>query len=171
MLLIMHNALRNGKRLLHNSSHYALCMNTPNQRLKQAREAAGFAHAKDAAISMGIPVSTYLGHENGHRGFPASRAPQYARKFKVSAEWLLYGKGDVHAEDRFSLENVSAILAEVMQSRSRGWTAKDAGLLAEGLLYGHGLATSDPAIPATPETLKLAGRAAADRLRDRPPEA
>ena len=43
---------------------------------------------------MGVPVSTYIGHENGHRGFPAKRAPQYARKFKVSEEWLLYGKGD-----------------------------------------------------------------------------
>lgn len=91
---IMHNASEEVKRLLRYGSHYALCMNNPNQRLKRAREAAGFQTAKAAAESMGVPVSTYIGHENGHRGFPAARAPQYARKFKVSEEWLLYGKGE-----------------------------------------------------------------------------
>src|SRR5690606_10680712 len=91
---IMHIASQESKRLLHYGSHYAFCMSTPNQRLRQAREAAGFQTAKEAAEAMGIPVSTYIGHENGHRGFPAQRAPQYARKFKVSEEWLLYGKGE-----------------------------------------------------------------------------
>lgn len=69
-------------------------MVTSNERLKIAREKAGFLFAKEAAEAMGIPVSTYTQHENGRRGFPAKRAPQYARKFKVSEEWLLYGKGD-----------------------------------------------------------------------------
>ena len=95
---IMHNALQEGKRLLHYGSHYALCMNTPNQRLRRAREKAGFATAKDAALAMGVPVSTYIGHENGHRGFPAGRAPQYARRFRVTEEWLLYGKGEADLE-------------------------------------------------------------------------
>lgn len=69
-------------------------MNTPNQRLRKAREKAGFSTAKEAALAMGVPVSTYIGHENGHRGFPAARVPQYAKKFKVTEEWLLYGKGE-----------------------------------------------------------------------------
>ena len=89
----MHIASQECKRLLHYGPRYAFCMSSPNQRLKQAREAAGFATAKDAAEAMGMPVSTYIGHENGHRGFPAKTAPQYARKFKVSEEWLLFGKG------------------------------------------------------------------------------
>lgn len=89
----MHNASHDCKRLLRYDVDYAFCMNTPNQRLRQARENAGFSTAKEAAQSMGVPVSTYIGHENGHRGFPAQRAPQYARKFKVTEEWLLYGKG------------------------------------------------------------------------------
>lgn len=92
--VIMHNASQDCKRLLHYGSHYALCMNTSNQRLRKAREKAGFGTAKDAAIAMGIPVSTYLGHENGHRGIPRDRAPHYARKFKVTEEWLLFGKGE-----------------------------------------------------------------------------
>jgi hypothetical protein len=42
---------------------------------------------------MGFPVSTYLAHENGSRGYPASKAATYARKFKVPEVWLLYGTG------------------------------------------------------------------------------
>lgn len=96
-IAIMHNALQHCKRLLRYESDYAFCMNTANHRLRRARELAGYRTAVDAANSMGIPTSTYIGHENGHRGFPASRAPQYAKKFKVAEEWLLYGKGDGHA--------------------------------------------------------------------------
>lgn len=59
---------------------------------------------------------------------------------------------------------VSGVLAELLASGS--WTANDAPRLAEALLYGLGLATSDPAIPASEEMLKVAGRAAADRLHD-----
>ena len=42
---------------------------------------------------MGFPVSTYLAHENGSRGYPAPKASTYARKFKVPEVWLLYGTG------------------------------------------------------------------------------
>lgn len=73
-------------------------MSTPAERLRFARERAGFQSAKDAAASLGVPASTYIGHENGSRGIPRDRAPQYARKFKVTEEWLLYGKGEADAE-------------------------------------------------------------------------
>ena len=68
-------------------------MNTLGTRLRYARELAGYATAKDAAKVMGLPVSTYIGHENGSRGYPAKRATEYAYQFKVSEEWLLFGKG------------------------------------------------------------------------------
>lgn len=103
---IMHYALRDCKRLLHYSSAYHGGMDTPNSRLRRARENAGFDTAKEAAEAMGVPVSTYIGHENGHRGFPAKRAPQYARKFKVSEEWLLFGKGAEDASDPLPSEQV-----------------------------------------------------------------
>lgn len=90
----MHYALRDCKRLLHYSRRYQSDMRSPNERLRIARENAGFETAVEAARALGVPQSTYIGHENGHRGFPAKRAPAYARKFKVSEEWLLYGKGD-----------------------------------------------------------------------------
>lgn len=66
---------------------------------------AGFATGKEAAESMGVRVSTYLGHENGSRGIKPGMATRYAKKFKVTEQWLLYGvgkapgsEGDVTAE-------------------------------------------------------------------------
>lgn len=47
---------------------------------------------------MGFAVSTYLAHENGSRGYPASKAFTYARKFKVREQWLLYGTGPAPGE-------------------------------------------------------------------------
>lgn len=92
----MHNASRFVKCLLHDETHYIVAMTTSADRLKLAREKAGYRHAKDAAEAMGIPVATYTQHENGGRGFPSSRADRYAKFFRVTPEWLLYGrnKGD-----------------------------------------------------------------------------
>ena len=88
-------------------------MESPNERLKFARLRAGFTTAAKAADAMGIPRPTYMGHENGHRGFPAKRAPQYGRKFKVSAEWLLYGTGEMDLGEARSEE------AEILDYWSR----------------------------------------------------
>jgi SOS-response transcriptional repressor LexA len=68
-------------------------MSDSSNRLKQARERAGYSSAKAAAEAMNVPVATYIQHENGNRGYPATRAERYARFFRVSPEWLLYGKG------------------------------------------------------------------------------
>ena len=74
-------------------------MSNPADRLRQARERAGFEHAKDAAKAMGVPVSTYIGHENGSRGYTIESAARYAHQFKVTEEWLLYGKGTGDASE------------------------------------------------------------------------
>lgn len=71
--------------------HIAL-MNEPHERLQKARAEAGYAEATAAAAAMGVTPSTYMGHENGHRGFGRS-ARRYAEFFHVSLEWLLTGKG------------------------------------------------------------------------------
>lgn len=65
-------------------------MKTAGDRLKWARERAGFETAQDAAESLGVSSSTYYAHENGNRGF-SSKADHYGRRFKVSAGWLMYG--------------------------------------------------------------------------------
>lgn len=61
-------------------------------RLKAAREKAGFPKAADAAQSIGIPLPTYYAHENGSRVPKIPELQRYAKKFKVSAEWLISGK-------------------------------------------------------------------------------
>jgi SOS-response transcriptional repressor LexA len=67
-------------------------MSDASERLKQAREKSSYHSAKSAAEAMGVAVATYIQHENGTRGFPAARAERYARFFRVTPEWLLYGK-------------------------------------------------------------------------------
>lgn len=92
MLPVMPNAKRKVKRLLHNGPDYAARMNEAAERLKEARIKAGYDTGKAAAEAMGVPVTTYLQHESGHRGYPANKAARYARFFRVTPEWLLYGK-------------------------------------------------------------------------------
>lgn len=89
--MMMHYAPAVGKCLLHQSSGYARSMSTASDRLKEARERAGFENASAAAAAIGVPVATYVQHENGNRGFPAERAKRYAKFFRVAPEWLLYG--------------------------------------------------------------------------------
>jgi phage repressor protein C with HTH and peptisase S24 domain len=64
----------------------------PFERLKQARIAAGFATASDAAAALGISRATYIGHENGQRGLRPAAAEKYGRRFGVRAGWLLTGE-------------------------------------------------------------------------------
>jgi phage repressor protein C with HTH and peptisase S24 domain len=57
--------------------------------------AAGFERASDAARAIGVAEPTYLGHENGSRGFRADDAQKYASRFGVNFEWLMTGKGEM----------------------------------------------------------------------------
>jgi SOS-response transcriptional repressor LexA len=91
MQAIMHDAPAVRKCLLHHGSFYLMRMNQASDRLKAARIKARYPSAKAAAEAMGIPVATYIQHENGGRGIPAARAEKYARFFHVTPEWLLYG--------------------------------------------------------------------------------
>ena len=71
--------------------NYLASMVDSAKRLQRARERAGYLTAKDAAEAMGVPIATYIQHENGTRGYPASRAQRYGIFFRVAPEWLLYG--------------------------------------------------------------------------------
>lgn len=62
------------------------------ERLKQARIAAGFKSARAAAEALGVPTATYTQHENGRRGI-GREADVYVRRFRVSLDWLMFGKG------------------------------------------------------------------------------
>jgi transcriptional regulator with XRE-family HTH domain len=71
-----------------------------NQRLREARVAAGYIAASKAAQAIGVGASTYMNHENGTggRGVPAPALRRYAQFFRVSADWLLTGRGDMRGK-------------------------------------------------------------------------
>ena len=69
-------------------------MSVQSDRLEMARKRAGFDTASDAARAMGVPVQTYLAHENGSRAFDVETALKYARKFQVPIGWLAGGAGE-----------------------------------------------------------------------------
>lgn len=77
-----------------------------HDRLRHAREAAGYKTAKAAAEALGISPETYRGHENGSRGITPARAKQYARLFGVDVGWLLYGES--RRGDKLSSDDIDA---------------------------------------------------------------
>lgn len=70
-------------------------MSNIHQRLREARIAAGFPSAAAAATAMGINYQTYAGHENGKAGVGTNQAERYARKFRVSLDWLVSNRGEM----------------------------------------------------------------------------
>lgn len=62
-------------------------------RLRQARVAAGYSRAVDAARAFGWNESTYFSGENGHRGLTRDALARYATAFRVRIDWLAYGQG------------------------------------------------------------------------------
>lgn len=80
-----------------------------HERLAAARKAAGYESAADAARALGASYPTYAGHENGSSGFKHKTAVVYARKFRISLEWLLTGRGTM------SKSGEDADLAEIIQ--------------------------------------------------------
>lgn len=66
-----------------------------HKRLTAARKSAGFDTAKQAADALGIRYPTYAGHENGSSGFRRDTAAFYAKRFGVSLDWLITGRGEM----------------------------------------------------------------------------
>jgi SOS-response transcriptional repressor LexA len=119
---MMLDASRFDKRDLHHGPDYASRMPEPFDRLREARIKAGYETAKGAAEAMGATVSTYIQHENGSRGFPASRAARYAKFFRVAPEWLLYGRGDGRA---VAIEPELTALPLIGNIQAGAWMAVD----------------------------------------------
>ena len=60
-------------------------------RLRHAREAAGYKTATAAVEHFNWPSSTYRAHENGQNNYSPVIAQLYANAYDVSAAWLLLG--------------------------------------------------------------------------------
>jgi hypothetical protein len=71
---------------------YTTAMSEKGKRLRKAREEAGLESASAAARLHGWGVSTFLAHENGQNDYDSDQAQVYAKAFKTSAEWLLWGR-------------------------------------------------------------------------------
>ena len=67
---------------------------TMNERLKEARQKAGYRTATAAIDACGWNSSTYRAHENGQNGFKANDAKLYGQAYRVSPSWLLLGEGE-----------------------------------------------------------------------------
>lgn len=63
--------------------------NKAAERLRTAREKAGFPSAAAAARHHGWGEAAYRHHENGTRAFGIEQGVQYAAAYKVAASWLL----------------------------------------------------------------------------------
>jgi transcriptional regulator with XRE-family HTH domain len=65
------------------------------QRLRQARERAGYSAATVASEALGVAYGTYSSHENGLRGIKGQDLARYALFFKVTPDWLQFGRGTI----------------------------------------------------------------------------
>jgi DNA-binding XRE family transcriptional regulator len=79
-------------------------MSDMSDRLKSAREGAGFGSARKAAEAFGWKVSTYSAHENGQNKYAGNTARKYAKAFKTRASWLLVGDEPIKTESLDHIE-------------------------------------------------------------------
>ena len=98
------------------------------ERLREARKRF-YATGAAAARAQGIVIATYYGHENGSRDPSPEEWRDYARKYKVNVDWLLYDIGPrdrsaTHADKMDDLspderEEVSAFIDYLKSKRTR----------------------------------------------------
>ena len=66
-------------------------MSTLNERLRHARQKAGYNTATQAIDLFGWRSSTYRAHENGQNNYGVEEAKAYAKAYGVTPSWLLIG--------------------------------------------------------------------------------
>lgn len=110
----------------------------PHERLRWARIRAKYATAKAAAESLGMKKDTYSAYERAPdkskvTGMTHQRAMQFARKFKVSWEWLLNGKGTPFSKPQtLAQERVLTAMSEAPEEEQDRVAAAVEALLRTG---------------------------------------
>lgn len=95
-------------------------------RLRQARIAAGYLRPIDAARAFGWPLSTYWSNENGSRGFSDARQLEYATSFRVSIDWLAFGRGEMRGtRRRIPIEGYVTQLAKIQAIETDAGTGSE----------------------------------------------
>lgn len=98
------------------------------ERLKAARERAGFKTAADAIRRFGWTATTYMAHENGQNGLRQAVAQSYGLAFKVSSGWLLTGEGSPFIGIVKELESSNGSSDGIVNEAKRGVELSDAAL-------------------------------------------
>jgi hypothetical protein len=96
-------------------------MEDMHSRLRQARIKAGFNSRREATDLHGWTLSSYGAHENGQNDYNDEWAIVYAKAFKVSAQWLLFGtESDNNSEPNTHLpDSIDAQLAALPPEYSK----------------------------------------------------
>lgn len=84
-------------------------MSTVGERLKNARIAAGFATAADAARALPEHPQNVRDHEADRRRPSPEKAAKYARLYKVPVSQILFGKGEAPESDVTTNDNVRMV--------------------------------------------------------------
>ena len=99
------------------------------ERLRAAREAAGYSTAAEAAKAMNVNYQTYFAHESGGRRMRTEVIQRYARFFRTSVSSLI---GEKHASGVAKSD-------EREQALSMSHLAELFFAANEGVLLGKGL--------------------------------
>lgn len=95
-------------------------LTTQAGRIRWARERAGYSSTREAANALGWNENTYKSHELGIRGRDGIKPvllEKYARAFRVSPEWLAFGRGSPDPRSADPLEMARELL-RAMEKRS-----------------------------------------------------
>lgn len=74
-------------------------MSTPGERLRDARVKAGYETAADAARQFEWHPQNVRDHEADRRKISPDQARRYARAYKITPTWLLYGDKATQSEE------------------------------------------------------------------------
>ena len=98
--------------------------NDMNDRLRNARMAAGFASATDAIEYCKWKGSTYRAHENGQNNFNVEYATRYGKAYGVSASWLLLGEvseGEIFSKKQLSKNSMKGCSLKTCPDRIQAY--------------------------------------------------
>jgi transcriptional regulator with XRE-family HTH domain len=123
------------------------------RRLKAAREASGYGTAKAAAEALGIPYATYVQHENGRRGI-VREADLYARRFKISLDWLMRGRGEAPGPT----DRLVEVAAPIGGVKIKGKVAANTWMSVDDMDFGYDDEEFVPVVGGYPVDMQFALR-------------
>lgn len=95
-------------------------------RIRKARIRANIPTVKEAAIRLNVPYATYAAHENGSRVPDIETLVFYAKRYRVSVNWLATGAEDAIAAQGLRPVTVKAHVQAGEYSESWEWADRDA---------------------------------------------